>query len=170
MFTYFKTIRPASSLFSRFGSAVLFRLIIVLAIGLILQSAHARLGEDAKSVEVDRIQLYARTHSQKANPLYTVHELPSATGTLREYENAQGVIFAVAWQGIKRPDLSRLFGNYYTEYQNLDSARPRMLSRHAVTVKTANIVVNKSGHMRDLRGQAYLPSQVPNGVQVEALQ
>jgi hypothetical protein len=44
------------------------------------------------------------------------------------------------------------------------------VGRGRETLTSANIVVEKEGHMRDVKGRAYLPSAIPDGVTLEDLQ
>jgi Protein of unknown function (DUF2844) len=132
--------------------------------------AHATLGEPESSVDTDQAKLKA-THKLITKSNYSVHEMTANGNTIREYVNASGIVFAVAWRGIKRPDLSTLFGSYFPEYKSIDdSATVITHGRAPISRKTSQIVVNRGGHMRDIHGQAYLPTAVPPGVNTEELQ
>lgn len=131
----------------------------------------ASLGGKSSSVENDRASLKAtaRASSAESSDLYSVQEMDDSGVTVREYLTKDDVVFAVTWRGIRKPDLSILLGSYYVEYQNADQARAKSVGRQPVNLKTTNIVVRRFGHMRDLRGRAYVPDLVPQGVNVEAL-
>ena len=138
---------------------------------LISARASAALGDRESSVESDRkiLQATAKATAASADASYTVHEMDSNGNTIREYVTTDGVVFAVTWQGIKRPDLSVLMGAYYSEYNSADQKREKSVGRQPVSVKTTNVVVRNAGHMRDIRGRAFVPNLVPAGVNVESL-
>ena len=73
--------------------------------------------------------------------------------TVKEYLSPNGTVFAVSWRGPRPPDLSQLLGSYFAEYQTA-AAAPHAQRGHLL-VQTENLVVETSGHMRDLRGRAY---------------
>jgi hypothetical protein len=104
-----------------------------------------------------------------SNPAYTVEQISMPTGvTVNEYLSPNGTVFAISWRGPRPPDLSQLFGSYFTEYQTA-SARPQAQRGHLL-VQTETLVVETSGHMRDLRGCAYLPALLPPGVSADEIQ
>lgn len=126
--------------------------------------AHAALGRAESSIDADQASLRAFTHSKTTSENFTRHELTGQMNTVTEYVDKSGLVFAVTWHGVLKPDLSTLLGSYFQEYSDVDSARERMTIRHPVHIQTPNIVVTKEGHMRDVRGRAYLPGHVPSGV------
>ena len=90
---------------------------------------------------------------------------------MREYVASSGVVFGVAWNGLIRPDLTQLLGAYANEYHE---ALRRILhskgkGRNRLDVKTNRVVVQQWGHMRNLRGRAYVPSLIPSGVGVDEI-
>jgi hypothetical protein len=55
-----------------------------------------------------------------------VHRLQLPSGTsVREYADAGGTVFAVAWDGPTKPDLNQLPGQYFAEYENRSVANTR---------------------------------------------
>jgi hypothetical protein len=141
----------------------------LILIGLLPFAANATLGEQDTTVDRDR-QALGASHKlvQKSN--YSVHELNANGNTIREYVRPDGVVFGVSWRGIKRPDLSAIFGAYYDEYKTASDAQPPVIGRQPVTVTTSKIVVHRGGHMRDIHGQAFVPDLVPSNVNTEELQ
>jgi len=131
-------------------------------------SAFATLGEAESSVDMDQKNLHAM-HTKTQNSQYTIHEVKASTTLVHEYVSSAGTVFAVTWQGARRPDLQSLFGTYYLEYSQALAKQAKPHGRHATLVKAANLVVASGGHMRDLRGRAYIPTLVPAGVNVEVL-
>ncbi len=135
-------------------------LILIFANLSILEFAHARLGDNESN---------AVSHIRTQAPKYTTREVVNELNTVTEYVDTNDVVFAVTWHGVVQPDLQDLFGSYYTEYKAVNATRPRARTRTVAQIKTSRIVVIKHGHMRDVRGKAFLPNRVPVGVNVEDL-
>jgi hypothetical protein len=134
--------------------------------------AQASLGNNESSIDKDS-QYLKSSHqkSQVTGQTYTVHELKSSTLTVREYLSSAGVVFAVTWRGVGRPDLSALMGSYYTEYKDAsDKQRRGAGARRMATIKSSGVIVSEGGHMRDNHGKAVAIALVPAGVKVETLQ
>jgi Protein of unknown function (DUF2844) len=149
--------------------------------------ALATLGRPAQSIAVDQQAFggQVRTLSQPqsstgeqapregtpvpSNPAYTVEQISIPTGvTVNEYLSPDGTVFAVSWRGPRPPDLPQLLGSYFAEFQTA-AASPQAQRGHLL-VQTENLVVETSGHMRDLRGRAYLPALLPQGVSADEIQ
>jgi hypothetical protein len=130
--------------------------------------AHATLGEDATTVENDRIQLKAQIRTT-AVAGYTVHEIDSPTGTtVREYINDANKVFAVAWTGPLLPDFEQTLGKYFPQYITKANS-PRVGRRHLV-IEGTDLVVQSNGHMRAFFGSAYVPSLLPSNFSVADIQ
>jgi hypothetical protein len=127
--------------------------------------ARATLGEKADSVQTDQIKMKAQrqTETLKGND---VHVLKSSGRQVKEYVNSEGVVYAVTWRGSLKPDLQSLFGSYYLEFANAD-ANSNSQHRPAKNFSSERLVVRRSGHLRDLRGVAYIKSLLPEGVRPE---
>lgn len=130
--------------------------------------ALATLGEPVSSAakNLSSLKVSAKTTTEK----YSVREYEQNGNTVREYATAEGIVFAVGWNGISKPDLQALFGSYYNEYLEGLNAIPKQYGVKSISMKTAKMVVRRGGRMRDQRGFAYVPSLVPEGVVVEGLQ
>jgi hypothetical protein len=130
--------------------------------------AWAALGAPAASVLADQQRLHAARRTM-ATAGYTVQQIEAADGTVvREYVSPAGLVFGVAWQGWKIPDLTQVLGAYYPVYH---AALPASVYRRApVVVHTADLVVEMAGHMRAFRGRAYVPSLVPRDVAPQVIQ
>jgi hypothetical protein len=156
--------------------------VIVLMIPLLIffqQMAAATLGESAQSVVADSKALGGQVQTvvplqfqaeQQQRPSsadsYTVERISTPAGvTVHEYISSSGTVFAVSWRGPRPPDLSRLLGSYFSQYQAA-AAAPHRQQRH-LNIKTQDLVVETGGHMRDLRGRAYLASLLPPNVSPE---
>lgn len=133
------------------------------------QQVHATLGETADSVTTDRKAISAVRGATTVHTGYTVQEIVSDAVTVREYISPSGVVFGIAWNGLSSPDLTLLLGSYSGEYRKALQQTPRMRGRRFSQIKTDHIVVEKWGHMRNLRGRAYVPSLIPQGVTVDEI-
>jgi hypothetical protein len=132
--------------------------------------AIAHLGGDVDSVSADRDALQAQLRSTPMQ-LYSAHEITTIAGAVvHEYTTRQGTVFAVSWQGQLPPDLAQLFGNYYKQYQDAAAARSRPGMHRQLNIANPDFVVESTGRLRSFRGKAYVPSLVPAGVSVAALQ
>ena len=134
------------------------------------QPAHAALGQDAASIETDRIQVRASAR-QVSHAAYTVHELttgaPGATGIVREYASPAGQVFAVTWHGPTMPNLQQIMG---THCYTLAAAPHRVGARSHLALQANNLVFESSGHVRAFHGRAYLANAIPAGVTVNEIQ
>jgi len=129
----------------------------------------AALGESVDSVESDRESLTAVRGAMTAHRDYTVHEIKTESTVVREYVSPAGIIFAIAWNGLVHPDLTELLGSYAGEYQDALLQTQREQGRRQLQVKTNRVVVQKWGHIRDLKGRAYAPDLIPPGVSIDAI-
>ncbi len=101
--------------------------------------------------------------------LYSQHERVLGNGTtVREFSRADGVVFAVSWEGPVLPDLNELLGDYFAtfmtgvkqERQSAGPGSPLQISRDG-------LVVRSNGRMRNFFGHAYAPALVPAGVEIK---
>ncbi len=132
--------------------------------------AEATLGEQATSVSRDRAALAAVDRGTTTSARYTVHALASGATAVREYANASGTVFAVAWNGFTHPDLDQLLGSYAAEYRTATASAGRPHGRRARRVTAARLVVHTWGHMRSLHGLAYDPQLIPAEVTTDEIQ
>lgn len=129
----------------------------------------ASLGDDVSSVQSDQAHINARLRTSQTSA-YSVHELQTPTGTvIREFASPAGRIFAVSWQGSSLPDLQQLLGSHFQDFQQAVKAQNRRPVGGPLYVQQNGLVVEIGGHMRSIRGRAYLPDEVPAGVRVEEL-
>ena len=139
---------------------------LLLALALAPAFAHGALGERAESTDVDQKMLHARK-SVRPVAQYTVHELELPSGTMvREYVNADGRVFAVAWRGSTLPDLKQIFGE--ENLQAFLSSPPEQRTPHkSRAVREPGLVARSSGRGRFFAGFAYIPSLMPRTVREE---
>jgi len=130
--------------------------------------AWAILGQSAASVLSDQQYLQAQLRTI-ANDGYTVQHIEAADGTVvREYVSLAGLVFGVAWQGPKVPDLTQLLGAYFPAYH--DAVEASVPQRGPWVVHTGALFVEMGGHMRAFYGRAYLTSLVPSTISPEVIQ
>lgn len=131
--------------------------------------ARATLGERAGSIAKDSMALSTATCKTVQRDRYQMQEMTSETTAIREFLTPEGVVFAIAWNGLIRPDLSQLLGSYHQEYRTALSKQQRKRGHRLTQVKSNRVVVETWGHMRNLQGRAYLPGLVPQGVNLDEI-
>lgn len=149
------------------------RLLLCLAFFIVfffmIKQGFATLGQSADSVESDRIALSAGRGGITAQNGYTVQEIDQDGTTVREYVSLSGIVFAVAWNGMRHPDLTALLGTYTDQYRKALQTTPRQPGARHLSVRADGVVVEKWGHVRDLRGRAYVPDLIPTGVDIDEI-
>ncbi len=132
--------------------------------------AFASLGGSADSVDADRAVMKGQVQVRQS-AAFTVHEIQGEHGTtVREYVSADGVVFAVAWEGQFVPDLQQLLGPYFDTYvAGVREQKANSVGRRPLNLQLPGLVVQRGGHLRAESGRAYIPEKVPPGVKVEGL-
>jgi hypothetical protein len=100
---------------------------------------------------------------------YTRHELTRPNGGMvREFTNANGVVFAVTWSGPGKPDLRTLLGPYFSTFQtnSVSTARQMHSLRRPPQVAQRDLQIQAGGHMGWFHGVAFVPSLAPAGFAV----
>lgn len=131
--------------------------------------ALAALGEPADSIAADREVLQGVQRRSTPHARYTVQEIASGASQVREYLLPSGVVFGISWNGRMNPDLRQLLGSYWNEYATARQKDVRSFGRRSRSVATPHAVVQTWGHMRNLRGRAYLPGLIPTGVAIDEI-
>lgn len=129
---------------------------------------------DAPSLSGEAINLSLRAVRKGTASVesYTVVERDTGGTKIREYVAQSGPqagkVFGLAWQGLTNPDLSALLGEYASEHR---LTRQRMARTHGrrMLARSARVVVEQWGQMRNLQGRAYLPGRLPSGVTVDEI-
>ena len=129
----------------------------------------ATLGGPADSVESDRKAFSAVSGAASVKNGYTIREIDYNGNVVREYVSSSGVVFAVAWNGIRHPDLTTLLGSYADQYRQALQNRQRRPGARSLSVKSDGVVVEKWGHVRNLQGRAYAPDLIPPGVNIDEI-
>jgi hypothetical protein len=134
-----------------------------------VRPVRATLGGTADSVESDRKTLSAVSGAASAKNGYTVREIDYDGNAVREYISSSGVVFAVAWNGLRHPDLATLLGSYADQYNTALQNTVRQPGSRHLAVRSAGVVVEKWGHVRNLQGRAYAPDLIPQGVSIDEI-
>ncbi len=137
--------------------------------------ASAVLGESESSVprnaKLWRSQRQLSLSDSGFRPNFQVKEVDDSGVLVREYIGPDNKVFAVVWRGLRQPDLTKLLGGYHSELRSAEKQRPpKRALREPSELKGTNITVERGGHMRDIRGRAYLTDHLPTGVRPEDLE
>lgn len=137
-------------------------------------TAYAALGEhhvDAPAAGAAAVASVATKRSVAAMARYTVHDVQRPDGSLiREYVAPSGLVFAVSWNTLYKPNLSTLLGASFPSYANAaQTAGQRGGIQRQFRVADADLVVQSTGHLHVFAGHAYLHSQLPQGVTPQTL-
>ena len=131
--------------------------------------AWASLGDNVTTVQVDKARMKGTLRSVAAQH-YVTHEIQTPTGqSVREFVSPDGNVFGVAWDGPFQPDLQQLLGSYFTPMKKAVSAQERH-GHGPISIETEGFVFQQGGHARSFHGRAYVPSMVPQGVDVTEIQ
>ena len=151
--------------------AVLFSCLglIVAALVTIPLPAHAVLGESADSIASDRVAMSAVRGATTVRSNYSIEEVAAGSTTIREYISLSGIVFGIAWNGMVHPDLATLLGSYAGDYNAAQKTARPAPGKRSSQVRTDRVVVEKWGHMRNLRGRAYAPALIPTGVNTDEI-
>jgi hypothetical protein len=128
------------------------------------QYTYAALGGGLDSISSDHGALHANRREKSVKDKYSVEEITADAITVREYVSPSGIVFGIAWNGYVHPDLLQLLGSYTGEFTAARQKAARKSGSRRLHLATKNIIVEKWGHMRDLRGRAFAPSLIPTGL------
>lgn len=133
--------------------------------------ARAVLGGDTASIEADRVQMRATRQAARGSLSGTAQEVRLPDGsTIRQFANAQGIVYAVAWSTRIKPNFAQLLGPHAATFDAgvASAARRPGLKRNA-TVDQGDLVVISSGRPGAFVGRAWLKSQLPAGASSDAI-
>lgn len=94
--------------------------------------------------------------------VFSVYTRTSPQVKVREY-SYHGVVFAASWHGSRMPNLKRLFGSRYQDYETVHQKKAFRNER----VKAGDMIIRTGGHMRDLFGLVFIPSLAPPGFTIK---
>jgi hypothetical protein len=135
-----------------------------------LTPAHAGLGETERTIDEDRVRLHAQRSVENRYP-YRVHALKTSDGSrIWQYVGAHGRVFAVTWQAMHKPDLSKLLGESSASYERAtaQAAHRGGIQRHFLHEQN-DVVVQSNAHLHKFSGVAYRPSLLPVGFDLTKL-
>jgi hypothetical protein len=144
----------------------------------LLSESQAALGGGLGSLAVNQTRI--RLQSPKTYQIYLRTEklapgrIFSNPTAIREFTTLEGQVFAFSWRGSHHPDLSLLFGGeLFREYLEAENAYQAGQSDPGTAIKTQrrshrrirtrNMLIEFSGHMRDVRGKVLVPGLGPAG-------
>jgi hypothetical protein len=131
--------------------------------------AWASLGGNVTSVQNDKVHMKGTLRST-ATRQYVKHEIQIPSGqVVREFVSQDGTVFGVAWEGSAQPDLQQVLGSYFDPVKQAVAAQQRH-GHGPISVETSGFVFQQGGHARSFHGRAYVPSMVPQGVDVAEIQ
>lgn len=131
----------------------------------LVQSSQAALGGNVSGLAAEQSLFGAAFVATQASQ-FSVHSLTSPGGVrVRQYADAYGHVFAVAWDGPVLPDLETLLGSSYAAYAEAQRQRGR-----GVRIQTPRLVVESAGMMRAFFGKALLPERLPQNVSARDIQ
>lgn len=135
----------------------------------LVMPAFASLGGSAGSVAQDRAAMNAQ-ESVAHFTGYTVEEMRAPYATVvDEYVSNTGTVFAVTWRGQFPPQMQQVLGKYFQEYRDALAAQPHEYGHHPLNIQEPGLVVQTFGHMGAYYGRAYLPDQMPAGVEADQI-
>jgi len=135
-----------------------------------LAPAFAGLGENESSINADRVRMHA-SRSVVVNPQYSVHDLQGTDGSkVRQYLSINGIVFAVTWHTLYKPNLSSILGTSYPAYATAaQEAAHRPGIQHHFRHESLDVVVQSSSHMNVFSGFAFRRSMLPLGFSPERI-
>lgn len=133
-------------------------------------SAQATLGAPADSIQSDQIR-FKGVRRESVSLGMRSHVISLSDGSsIKQFVNAQGVVFAVSWSTRLKPDLAALLGPHFASYAAASGAPTGIAdSKRQRSVRAPNLVVHQAGRMNAFGGLAYVPSLVPEGVDADSL-
>ena len=101
---------------------------------------------------------------------YSVQELTLESGTLvKEYINASGQVFGVAWQGPFKPDLRLFLGDATLNRLN-PGRNHKILDHHHASVVSHDLIIMSRGMGRSFSGKAFSPLLAPANWGIDQIQ
>jgi hypothetical protein len=100
---------------------------------------------------------------------YTRRDSVLETGTqVSEYIDRSGNVFAVSWHGPVMPNLRMLLGTYFTTYTS-EAEKQADIGVSQFSVERPDFAMQSGGRMGAFQGRAWLPSQLPAGIDISAI-
>jgi len=133
---------------------------------LISTQVRANLGSTEDSVDSDRKAIAGSELETVHQGKFKVRTIQNHSLKIREYINPQGRVFGLAWDGARHPNLETFLGHeYHSDFSQAIQNQKYGPGRRAFDlVRGQHVIVERSGHMRGMRGKAYVPEMFPQGV------
>jgi hypothetical protein len=150
------------------------RLILLAAAALCAAPCFASLGRApsafAGTNAIHQARVLAAGGGTSSGATYSVSTTTLAGGTtVREYVGANGVVFAVAWNGPFLPDLRELLGQHFATFTS-EGARQPKAGHGRVRVAQPDVTIESTGHMRAYAGRAWVNSLLPAGFDKDTIE
>ena len=114
--------------------------------------------------------LAAANGNSNGAAVYTVSQSTLDSGTIvREYADANNIVFAVSWSGPTLPDLRTLLGDKF-DVMTSNAAKRTKAGHSQLAVNQSDFVIVSNGHMRAFTGKAWIPSAVPSGFDTNTIE
>ena len=126
--------------------------------------SYAGLGDDVKKVNEDKMNLQSKSLKITSKENFSVYEIEAPEYKIREYVSSDKKVFAVAWSGLSHPELKQVLSSYYDEYTSVAQKQKRTHGQRFRVVKSKNVTLVISGHIRNLKGKVFLHSNLPRGL------
>lgn len=124
-------------------------------------SAHAALGGNFASVQAEAQRVKGTVHTV-AMPSYDVHEIQVNGRTVeRQYMSHTGQVFGISWRSKDTANLQAMLGSYFPTYQ---SGTVRRIDLHHAALTTPDLVVQVGSFIKTFMVRAYIPANVPAGI------
>jgi hypothetical protein len=124
-------------------------------------TAHAELGGNFASVQAEAQRVNGTLHTV-AMPSYDVHEIQVNGQTVeRQYMSHTGQVFGISWHSKGTANLQAMLGSYYPKFQ---SGTVRRIDLHHSALTTPDLVVQVGSFIKTFMVRAYIPGNVPAGI------
>ena len=143
----------------------------MLVVLLTASPAWAVLGGGVADVQGEQLRMRATRAVTTTFQPGSVHELRLADGSsIRQYINAQGIVYAVAWSTRVKPDFTQLLGRYATDFDAGAAAALRTPGiKRSIVVDQGDLVLQSGGRQGAFVGKAWLKSQMPASSSANAI-
>lgn len=136
------------------------------------QPTFAFLGE----IKEQRLHSLSHAASNAATPKFRVVESQTDANLVKEFVREDGIVFAVSWKGLQQPDLSELLGSYFPDFsrgladQRAEARQEKLTRVRGQSIAlNGDLIVEHSGHQRNIMGHVFVKSLLPEGVDAHAL-
>lgn len=131
----------------------------------------AVLGGDMASIQADQARMRVMRLSASPTPGGSMHEMRLPDGSsIRQFVNAQGIVYAVAWSTRLKPDFAQLLGSHASEFNaGVSAAAQTPGLKRSAAVDRGDLVVRSAGRPGAFVGKAWLKSLLPAGIGSDAI-